>query len=93
MTMASWFGLDTPPSGTPADAAQKIADSLSASAKGTPLSPFVDPVAKAAADAAKQVEDASKKSYVESVLASPAAKVAAGALGLGAVWYLFGRKG
>jgi hypothetical protein len=53
----------------------------------------VDPVAKAAADAAKQVEDASKKSYVESVLASPAAKVAAGALGLGAVWYIFGRKG
>jgi|GEM_PF-6018190 len=76
---------------TPAQSAEELAKAVQAAAKGTPAAPLVDPVAKQAASAAKQVEDASKKSYVESALSTPAAKIAAGAVGLG-VAYAVGRR-
>lgn len=76
---------------TPAQSAEELAKAVQAAAKGTPAAPLVDPVAKQAASAAKQVEDASKKSYVESALSTPAAKIAAGAVGLGLA-YAVGRR-
>lgn len=71
---------------TPAQSAEELAKAVQAAAKGTPAAPLVDPVAKQAASAAKQVEDASKKSYVESALSTPAAKIAAGAVGFGVAY-------
>jgi len=91
MDFGTFFGTNPPP-GTPADAAQKIASSLSEAAKGTPAAPFVDPLAKATSEAVKQVEEATKKSYVESVLSSPAAKIAAGVASFGLVWALLRRR-
>jgi hypothetical protein len=71
---------------SPVQAAEELAKSVQAAAKGTPAAPLVEPIATQAATAAKQVEDASKKSYAESALSTPAAKIAAGAVGFGVAY-------
>lgn len=65
---------------TPAQSAEELAKAVQAAAKGTSAAPLVDPIATQATSAAKQVEDASKKSYFRMVLDSPVTHIAGGAL-------------
>ena len=90
--LSSFFQPASSAPKSPVQAAEELAKSVQAAAKGTPAAPLVDPIATQAVTSAKQVEEASKRSYFEAALTSPAAKVAAGAAGLGLVWALVRRK-